>query len=171
MAVDPYVPNVPADAPRSKEKVPPARGWRAVRPGDLGPNRPHGRLLGTPAPDAGYALLLAERFRDSLDLAWQEHADDALAVATAIAQRRAGLFGRAPVAPDIDFALTLLGYRGGAPEDLVAWRREQARDARHDYARQRAVADAVLDTTLRLNVADVRNHRLGSWRSLVRVDG
>jgi hypothetical protein len=148
-----------ADAPRSKEKV---------RPGDLPTLRPKGHLFGTPGPDAGYAMILAERFRTALDLAWQEHADDALAVGTAIAMKRAATFGRAPILTDVEFGLTLLGYFGDAPEDLVDWRRERVRDARHDYARQRELVDAVTESTMRLTPADVRA-RLHEWRALLQT--
>jgi len=166
MAVDPYVPPSPADAPRSKEKVPPARGWKAVRPGDLPSQRPKGHLFGSPGPDAGYALVLAGRFRDKLDLGWQEHVDDALAVGTAIGMKRAALFGRAPILADIELGLSVLGYLGGAPEDLANWRRDRVRDGRHSYARQREVADAVPDATLRLKASEVRA-QLANWRALL----
>jgi hypothetical protein len=168
MAVDPYVPPSLADAPRSKEKVPPARGWKAVRPGDLPPNRPKGNLFGVPGPDQGYALVLAQRFRDGLDLAWQEHAGDALAVAAAIAMKRSATFGRAPILADVELGLSLLGYLGGAPEELVDWRRDRVRDARHDYPRQRELADSVPESTVRLTPADVRA-KLPEWRTLLHA--
>jgi hypothetical protein len=168
MAVDPYVPAATADAPRSKEKVPPARGWKAVRPGDLPTQRPRGHLFGTPGPDAGYALALGERFRSALDLAWQEHPDDGLAVGTAIGMKRAALFGRAPILADIEVGLSVLGYLGGAPEDLVDWRRERVRDARHSYPVQRDIADAIAEATLRLKPAEVRA-QLANWRTLIHA--
>jgi hypothetical protein len=168
MAVDPFVPASIEDAPQLKERVPPARGWTARRPGDLPPERPRGHLFGTPGPDAGYALTLAERLRPRLDLAWAEHPDDALTVATAIGMKRAGEFGRAPVLADIELGLTVLGYLGGAPEDLIEWRREHVREARHSYPVQRALADMVPTETLGLTPPLARD-RLRHWRTLFRT--
>ena len=73
--------------------------------------------LGVRGPDQGYALELATMFADRLVLEPGEHAEDVLAGAVAIALRRAAIFGRAPIATDIDLALDLFGYlsRGAAP--------------------------------------------------------
>src|SRR5687767_3121936 len=69
MAVDPYVPTRPEDAPRRSVAIPAAAGWRAVRPGDLDPAAGpggEGVLFGTPGPDGGYALTLTARFRSRI---------------------------------------------------------------------------------------------------------
>ena len=80
MAVDPYVPVGPEDAPRRSLAIPPAGGWRAVRPGDLDPVIGigcKGVLFGTPGPDSGYALTLAPRFRDRVKVVAPESVGDA----------------------------------------------------------------------------------------------
>lgn len=166
MAVDPHVKPKLVDRPRSGTPMPPARGFVAQRPGDVvTEGQPHGHLLGSPGPDLGYALVLAERFRDRLALAEHEHADDAVAAATAVAMRRCSVFGRAPTAADVELGFTVLGYLGGAPADLVEWRRHLVHGAGHEYAGRREVVDAVREETLRLPPAEARE-RLRAWRDL-----
>ena len=70
-----------------------------------------------------------------------EHAEDVLAGAVAIALRRAAIFGRAPVGADIELALRLFKYLVGdegtwPSSDLVALRRERFAGAAHDYWRR-----------------------------------
>ena len=84
----------------------------------------------------------------------------------AVASRRAALFGRAPVAKDIELALVLFGFLGDAPADLVAWRAPMFQAAAHHYHQQRAIAGSVSEATLRMTPADVRS-RLSEWSSLV----
>lgn len=170
MAVDPHVKPRLVDRPRSGTPMPPARGFRAERPGDVvRTGQPRGPLLGSPGPDLGYALLLAERFRDRIELAPHEDADDAFAVATGIAMRRCSVFGRAPILPDVELGFTLLGYLGGAPDELVEWRRRHVHGAGHEYTEQRSVVDAVTEEALRLRPSEARQ-RLASWRDLIRVE-
>jgi len=128
-----------------------------------------------PGPDQGYALSLATRFEARLALEPGEHRADVLAGAVAIALRRAALFGRAPVASDIELALGMFGHLardGGAPPpgELVAWRRERFAGAAHDYWRRQALADAVPDVVLRASLkalTDRFDNEPGSWRELV----
>ena len=115
----------------------------ANRPGDLPAGWPTGKLLGSPGPNIGYALTLANRVRDQLALAPHEHADDAIAVVAEIAMRRAALFGRAPVMRDVEFGMQILGYRGGADPGFVAWRMRAVRGAHHDYYERRSLVDAI----------------------------
>ena len=154
------------DEVRPAYRLDPPVSWRAGRPGEL---RPGAATLvrggGVPGPDQGYALRLAERFRDRRVLAEGEHADDVVAGALAIALRRAALFGRAPVSGDIELALAAFGYLAAAPEDLVRYRRGLFAGVAHDYTRQRAVAAVVPDATLRSTPRDVQ---AGEWR---RVGG
>lgn len=166
MAVDPHVKPRLVDRPRSGTPMPPAVGFRADRPGDVARRgQPRGDLLGSPGPDLGYALLLAERFRDRLELGPHEDPEDAVAVATEIAMRRCSLFGRAPTIVDVELGFTVLGYLGGAPDDLVEWRRRHVHDAGHDYLDRREVVDAVEEEALKLRPAAARE-RLASWREL-----
>ena len=152
MAVDPYVPIAPEDAPRRSVPIPPARGWRATRPGDIDPAVGvgcQGVLFGTPGPDGGYALALAERFRDRITVVSPETIADAEELAAGLAMRRAALFGRAPVICDLEVAFTLFGWLGDPPQELVGWRRFAVAGVEHDYARRVALVDAVPEDRLR----------------------
>jgi hypothetical protein len=153
---DPFVPERLEDEPRQEPnlppgvKMPPARSWVANRPGDLPAGWPTGKLLGSPGPNIGYALTLANRVRDQLALAPHEHADDAIAVVAEIAMRRAALFGRAPVMRDVEFGMQILGYRGDADPDFVTWRMGAMQGAHHDYYERRSLVDAIPVDILRL---------------------
>ena len=156
MPTDPFVaPNL-EDTPRQEPNLapgvryPPAKSWRADRPGDLEGGQPTGALLGRPGPNVGYALTLAERARDKLSLGEHESVDDAVAVVGELAMKRAASFGRAPVMPDIDAAATLLGYKGEVDPDFVRWRSEAFHGAQHEYDVRRAIVDAVPDAVLRM---------------------
>ena len=92
-------------------------------------------------------------------------AEDALVGCCAVASRRAALFGRAPVAKDIELALVLFGFLGGAPDDLcvagaaVPGGRPPLRPAaRHRGGRPRGDPAPHPD--------DVRD-RLADWRSML----
>jgi hypothetical protein len=113
-------------------------------------------------------MKLARRFEDSLVLMAGESAEDATAGCTAVAMRRAARFGRAPAVFDLSFAFTLWGFLGNAPDDLVAERAPLFRSAAHHYQARRAIADAVLDQTLRLTPEAVAA-RLDGWRDLVAL--
>ena len=156
MPTDPFVPERLEDEPRQEPNLPPgvkmpaARSWVADRPGDLPAGWPTGKLLGSPGPNIGYALTLANRVRDQLALAPHEHGDDAIAVAAEVAMRRAVVFGRAPVLRDVEFCMQILGYRGDADPDFVAWRVRAVQGAHHDYYERRALVDAIPVDILRL---------------------
>ena len=172
MAVDPYVPTRPEDAPRRSVAIPPARGWRAVRPGDLDPGAPIGRggvLFGTPGPDSGYALRLAEHFHDRIAVVPPETAHDAETLAAHLAMRRGGLFGRAPVQADVELGFTLFGWLGDPPADLVEWRRLAAAGVSHDYARRVRLVEAIPEWVARHRIDDIRA-RLSDWRHLLGLD-
>jgi hypothetical protein len=166
MAAPEHVPVRLADKARSGTPIPPATTWKATRPGDLGGRQPGGPKLGRQGPDQGYALLLARRFADRLELAPGEHAPDAVAGAMVVAMARASLFGRAPVIHDLDLAFTLFGYLGGAPPELVAYRTPLFSGASHHYWDQRRIVDRVPESTLRMTPAQVRQ-KLSDWRSLL----
>jgi hypothetical protein len=169
MAVDPYVPTRPEDAPRRSVAVPPAQGWRAVRPGDLEPGWPGGCFVGSPAPDAGYALTLAQRFHDRLAVVPPETAHDAEMVASEVAMKRAGLFGRAPVKQDLEVAFTLFGWLGEAPADLVEWRRFAVAGMGENYFRRRALVDRVSRDVLRRSLEEIRQG-LPRWQDVLPTD-
>lgn len=143
------------------------RSWLPGRPGDpKGPSSHLGDLFGSPGPDQGYALKLAKRFEDRVQLLPGESAQDALSGCVAVATRRASLFGRAPVAADVEHALTLWGFLGTAPDDLVNYRNSLFRGAAHSYAQQRAIAGLVLEDTLKMP-RDQLIGALGNWRRLL----
>jgi hypothetical protein len=165
-----FVPIVETDQVRPSYRLRTPGDWRAGRVADLrGPEQTRGRELGVPGPDQGYALLLAHtQFEDRLELSAGITAEDALVGCSAVASRRAALFGRAPVAKDIELALVLFGFLGGAPEDLVAWRAPLFQAAAHHYRQQRTIAGAVSEDTLRMTPSDARS-RLSQWHSMVSV--
>jgi hypothetical protein len=164
MPTDPYVPVTLDEEPRQEPNLapgvhmPPARAWRADRPGDLGAMQPKGSLLGSPGPNVGYALNLVDRARDRMRLEPHEHADDAVAVVAAIAMKRASTFGRGPTVNDVDFAMELLGYSGEVPEDVRSWRPQVIKAAGHDYSVRRAVVDTVSTGLLRLPISELPEH-------------
>lgn len=162
-----FVPIVEADQVRQAHRVHAPRDWRATRPADRRGPTPRRPEFGTPGPDTGYGLLVAERlFADRVRCAAGESVHDALAAAAEVGGARAALFGRAPVGKDIEHALTLFGLLGDAPADLVAWRAPRLRSAAHEYRVRRALVDAVPEATLRLTPEQVLA-RLGQWRTLL----
>lgn len=156
MATDPFVAPELDDLPRQLPnlapgvRVPPAKAWRATRPGDLEAGQPTGALLGRPGPNVGYALSLANRMRDKLSLAPHESVDDAIAVIGELAMKRSASFGRAPVLHDIEIAASLLGYQGDVDPGFVSWRSHMTHGADHEYGVRRAIVDAVPDAVLRM---------------------
>src|SRR5918994_6183201 len=98
---------------RSPDVVPDP--WTPDRPGDLAGRQPTGPRLGYQGPDQGYALTLASRLEPHLVLSDNEHAADAVAGCTAVALRRASMYGRAPVIHDVRIAFTVWGFLDTAP--------------------------------------------------------
>ncbi len=153
MAAPNYVPSAPDEQVRVYESPPwNPDPWVAHRPSDLVDGQPRGgQLLGNPGPDQGYALLLARRFRDALVLSASEDVDDAIAGCVAVANKRASLFGRAPMIHDLTVAFTLWGFLGEAHPSLVAKRQElfAAASLGQHYAERRRIAAAVPAEVLR----------------------
>jgi len=173
MAVDPYVPTRQEDAPRRSVAIPPAAGWRAVRPGDLEPAAGPGGtgvLFGTPGPDSGYALTLAGRFADEIRVVAPETVHDAEVLAAHVAMRRGGLFGRAPVRPDLELGFTLFGWLGEAPPDLVEWRRFAVAGVGHDYARRTALVEAIPEWVVRQRPDQIRDRVAADWKHLLGLE-
>lgn len=178
MAQPEFVPGPsPAATPRGAlvpgELLPGPLGWRADRPGDhvAGQRPPSGAAFGSPGPDQGYALLLARRFEPRLQLSRGERGDDAVAGCLGVALRRASLFHRAPVTPDLELAFGIWGFLTlQPPEDLVAFRRPLFASAAHHYWDQRDIAGLVPEATLRLEPADAIERLATAWRALLRLD-
>jgi hypothetical protein len=169
VAAPEYVPNRLGDQPRTGLKLPPARPWRADRPADLGPGQPTGPQLGYPGPDQGYALTLAVRFDDRLEVAEGESREDAVAGCVGVAMRRAAIFGRAPVIHDLDVAFRVWGFLGQAPPELVELRRPLFQAASHHYWDQRDIVDHVPEETLRLSPGQVQSRFPADWRALLAL--
>jgi hypothetical protein len=158
MAQPDYVPTPTADEPRVYVS-PPWRpdSWMADRPAELDGRQPTGPRLGSPGPDQGYALKIAEPFRERLVLTAGESADDALGGCIAIAMRRASIFGRAPTVHDLTVAFSLWGFLGEAPAELTDRRRELFAGVGHlhHYMERRAIVDGAPEELLRLPHAEV----------------
>lgn len=141
--------------------------WRANRVAEIHlPEHARGPELGVPGPDQGYALLLAEElYADRIQLSPGISTKDVILGCCAVACARAGHFGRAPVAKDVELALVLFGFLGDPPAGLVEWRTPLCQGAAHDYYMQRRMVDSVPEETLRLTLDKLRD-RLSDWQSL-----
>ena len=168
MAAPDHVPR-PLNQPKVYSSPPRRRGsWSANRPGEVvGTVQPSGPAVGNQGPDQGYVVKLAKRFEDQLVLAPGEHAADALEGACAVALRRASLYGRAPIADDVEIALGLFGFLGDADDELVAFRRELFDEVHHStihYFAAREIADIVPEATLRMTPDQVADACAADWR-------
>lgn len=146
MAAPQFVPTAPVQRARRYTSAPwRTPVWVADRPGDFGGRQPEGDQLGTPGPDQGYALTLAEHFRGKLHLAPGESEDDAIAGAVAVALKRAALFGRAPVIHDVRIGLSLWGFLEQPTDEVLARRRDLFEGCHqvHHYEKLRSIADAI----------------------------
>jgi len=127
--------------------------------------------LGSPGPDQGYVLKLARRFDGHLHLAAGEHQGDAVAGCTAVALKRASIFGRAPMIHDLTVAFTIFGFLSPQPDaDLVRMRTPIFEEVRnpHHYSELRHIVDLVPEATLRLSVAQVEAQAAQDWRGYFR---
>jgi hypothetical protein len=172
VAAPEYVPEPAIRYVRSYES-PPSRGasWRPDRPGDSDVGFDRGARLGSQGPDQGYVYVLARRFAGQLQLAPDEREEDALAGCGGVALKRASLFGRAPVLPDMTVALTVWGFLGDAAPDLIAYRQPLFAEVAspHHYPEQRRVVDLVPDDVLRRTPDEIAEAHRSDWRSLLSV--
>ncbi|HEX2850671.1 MAG TPA: hypothetical protein VHN98_08970 [Acidimicrobiales bacterium] len=170
MAQPDYVPIAPGDRVREAERIPAPKAWKTDRPGEIvGLRVPEGDLFGSPGPDQGYGLLLAQQFADRLELEPGEHAEDAIAGCVPVAMKRSALYGRAPVVYDVEHAFILFGFLGGAPRDLLDTRKGLFEACADDYWARRQIVDIVPESTLRMRPAEVRA-QLPGWRQLLNVE-
>jgi hypothetical protein len=160
MAAPEYVPQPKDEQPRVYES-PPWRPepWYQDRPAEVDGPQPHGPRLGYPGPDQGYALKLARRFEGKLVLTPGEHEADAIAGCVEIANKRAALFGRAPVIHDLTIAFTLWGFLAEADPELVRLRKKyfQAIAQPAHYSERRRVVDVVPVAALKLSPVELSN--------------
>ena len=119
MAAPDHVPTDPTKRVRAYTSPPRrADAWMADRPGDLTGGQPKGAALGTAGPDQGYAYRLVHLFDDRLHLGGVDR-EDAVAGCVALAMKRSGLFGRAPVVHDLTAAFTIYGFLDQNPAGRV----------------------------------------------------
>jgi len=174
MAAPEYVPVKPMDDVRAYES-PPRRpaSWRSDRPGDLVGFQPEGARLGYQGPDQGFAIKIANGFRDRLQLQPGEHMADAIQGCLGIGLRRAPMFSRAPVVHDLTIAFTIWGFlESDPPSELKSQRLqlfEGVSNTLHHYDEARALADMVPEATLRMTPAQVTAAYPGRWRELLGV--
>lgn len=161
MAQPSFIPRKPGGAPAFYESPKRTRGsWRPSRPGDLtSPGQPQGGGNGYQGPDQGYALLLAERFRSEVRLPEGSPLNEeaVLAGCLSVALKRASLFGRAPVAADMETALAIWGFLDDSPTaELMTLRRELFAEVAHNPSHALQIADCVPEETLRMQPAELR---------------
>lgn len=123
--------------------------------------------MGTPGPDQGYALKLVSRFRNRLTLRDGESEADALAGGSAVAMKRSGRFGRAPVIHDLTVGLTVWGFLDPEPPRELVHIRGPWFDGVHlaqHYDRLRRIADAVTDEVLGRTHDQVSELHAADWR-------
>ena len=150
-----FVPITEADQVRPALHLHVPGSWTTTRPAELrSPTALRGRGVGTPGPDAGFALRLASRSAHDLKLTEGESEHDILVGCALVAARRAALFGRAPSTYDVQLALALWGFLVDVPQELALARRQAFAGVSHDYAAQRALVDSVPEELLRLSPAE-----------------
>jgi len=163
-----FVPISEFDQVRPALRLEDPRPWVADRPAELRfPVRTGGRNLGTPGPDQGFALRLARRFSERMQLRPGESEDDAVVGAALLASRRAALFGRAPTVHDVETALALWALLDAdVPDGLLEVRRQAFLSAARDYPVQRDLVDRVPEWAIRLSPSEVAARR-DEWSTLV----
>jgi hypothetical protein len=147
-----FVPIAEADQVRPARHMHVPGSWTTSRPAELVVPAVRGdNLMGTPGPDSGFALRLANRFEHDLKLSDGESAHDVLVGVALIASKRSALFGRAPCVYDVRFALSLWGFLDEVPPEFLAVRRAAFSAISHDYVAQRRLVDTVPNEILRLS--------------------
>ena len=162
-----------SDLPRPVSHPAPARRWRPQRPGELGgpEDVPWGGAYGTTGPDTGYVLrLIADRHLRTVPGESHHNAEAAVA---AIAAARASLFGRAPIAQDVDVAALVLGFDRREIPDTVVDAIEADRPAwlanlGHDAGKARELVASVTTETLALHPDEIRRRMAAGERLLTR---
>jgi hypothetical protein len=172
MAAPKFAPPPAVDETRSygSPDVVPA-SWKRNRPGDFAGFQPEGPRLGYQGPDQGFAIKIANGFRDRLQLQPGEHAADAIQGCLGIALRRASIFSRAPVVHDLTVAFTAWGFLDAdPPAELKASRLrlfEGVANTLHHYDEARALVDMMPESTLRMTPAQVDAAYPERWNELV----
>ncbi len=119
--------------------------WEFSRPAELARdyNLAYRPGMGDAGPDQGFAIKLANRVSGKLVFAEGETAKDVLSGLTALALRRASLYGRAPVITDIILAAKLFGYLEESRKELIDYRRKLFFGVSHDHYKERNLVASV----------------------------
>jgi hypothetical protein len=121
---------------------------RVKKAGLLGRPTVHGGSgQGTPGPDAGYAMTLAERALADAHVESESHHDLVTGVAL-LAAKRAALVGRGPTKTDVEVAMDLFGLRAHASDEVITDRRRRFSGLGHSYFAQRRFVDSIGDAAL-----------------------
>lgn len=111
-------------------------------------------------------MRVARTFADKVVLAQGEDLQDVLVGCALLATRRSSVYGRAPAAPDLRWALELWGFlESSAPTELVAARTQAFASVAHHYVSQRALVDRIPPEVLGLTPEAVVARRQ-DWREL-----
>ncbi len=158
-----------SDSVRPTQRLSVAKPWTQSRVAELSkPGQPSGHYMGYQGPDQGYAISLANSFEEELVTNGPASKHDAITGCVQVALRRASLFGRAPCRTDLEFAFTLFGFIGEAPESLTKARDEWFAGCDHDYWSQRAIADLVSPEVLKLSLSDLKD-KMEDWTKLISI--
>lgn len=98
--------------------------------------------------------------------------DDAVAGSVALAMKRSGLMGRAPVEHDLTAAFTIFGFLDADPPAALAeWRREAFAEiaSHHHYPERRELVDSVPDELLKRSHGDIEQAYRADWRRLLNM--
>jgi hypothetical protein len=118
----------------------------AMKPGLLRHTHVAGAGQGTPAPNEGFALTLAERALHGRVFAHEHDRHDVVVGIGLVAAKRASLARRGPVPSDITTAMEVCGL---APEgQLDAVHTSSFAGLAHSYVAQRRFVDAINDDRL-----------------------
>ncbi len=146
-----------ASAVRKSTPTPTPELGRPLKVGLLrSPTSKSGRGRGTPGPDGGYALRLADHLGHQLVLTPRENLHDVEVGLAALATKRAGLAGRGPTMTDLKAAADLFGFRDQATEELTVDRLRRFSGLGHSYFALRRFVDSVSDAALRQDSDAVR---------------
>ena len=99
--------------------------------------------------------------------------DDAVSASVALAMKRSGLMGRAPVVHDLTAAFTIFGFLDAdPPSDLADWRRRALAEiaSHHHYLERRELVDRVPNEMLTKPHGEIERAYRANWRQLIDVD-
>ena len=171
MAAPQFSPTPVVDTARFYSSPPVVPGaWLPNRPGEVVGFQPSGSQLGNQGPDQGFAIKIANGFKDRLQQQPGEHTVDTINGCLGVALRRASIFSRAPVVHDLTVAFTIWGFLDASPpSDLVVARKALFIGVGHGhhYAEARTIADMIPEATLTMTPQQVAAEFPANWKSLL----